>query len=66
MDPHGAANLSPEVLRQASETIGRGLTWVFGAMLLAAAAQTAVTLLLPPGNRSRPVRPAEAMEAMAG
>jgi MFS family permease len=66
MDPHGAANLSPDVLHQASETIGRGLTWVFGAMLLAAAAQAAVTLLLPPGKRSQPAGHAPAMEAMAG
>ena len=66
MDPHGASNLSPEVLRQASETIGRGLTWVFGAMLLAAAAQAAVTLLLPPGKRAQPDRPGETLAAMAG
>jgi MFS family permease len=66
MDPRTRAHVSPEVLRSASETIGHGLTWVFGAMLLAAVAQAAVTLLLPPGKCGHPVRRTEAMEAMAG
>jgi hypothetical protein len=66
MDPRSRAHVPPEVLRQASHTIGHGLTWVFGAMLIAALAQGAVTLLLPAAKCAHPVRRSEAMGAMAG
>jgi MFS family permease len=66
MDPHTRGHVPPQVLEQASATIGHGLTWVFGAMLLAAVAQAAVTLLLPKGKCAHPVRRSEALEAMAG
>jgi len=66
MDPHTRGHVPPEILSQAGATIGHGLTWVFAAMLLAALAQAAVTLLLPPGRCTHPVRRSEALEAMAG
>jgi hypothetical protein len=66
MDPHARGHVPPEILREAGQVIGHGLTWVFGAMLLAALAQAAVTLLLPPGRCAHPVRRSEALEAMAG
>jgi hypothetical protein len=66
MDPRTRSHIPPETLAYASDAIGRGLTWVFGAMLLAAVAQTAVSLLLPAGKCRHPVRASEAMESMAG
>jgi MFS family permease len=66
MDPHTRSHLPTDLLRQASATIGRGLAWVFAAMLLGALAQLAVTFLLPPGKGGRPVAKSEAMEAMVG
>jgi EmrB/QacA subfamily drug resistance transporter len=65
MDPHTRGHVPPDVLAQAGQAIGHGLTWVFGAMLVAALAQAAVTLLLPPGRCTHPVRRSEALEAMA-
>jgi MFS family permease len=47
MDPHTRGHVPADVLASAGKTIGYGLTWVFGAMLLAALAQGVVTLLLP-------------------
>jgi len=66
MDPHSREALSPQVLSDASRMIDHGLTWVFGAMLLAAVAQTVVTLLMPSRKPDHGVSRGEAMEAMAG
>ena len=65
MDPHARGHVPPDVVRDAAATIGHGLTWVFGAMLLASLAQAAVTLLLPAGRATHPVRRSEALEAIA-
>jgi MFS family permease len=66
MDPHTRAALPPESLRAASGAIAHGLTWVFGAMVLAAAVQLIVTLLLPRHKAEQPAHASEALEAMAG
>ena len=66
MDPHVRGHIAPETLQSASAIIGRGLTWVFGAMVLAAAAQLVVTVLLPSRKCDHSVKPSEALEAMAG
>jgi MFS family permease len=66
MDPHSRASLPADSLRVASGTIAHGLTWVFGAMVLAAAAQLVVTVLLPSRKAERAAHASEALEAMAG
>jgi MFS family permease len=66
MDPHVRQQVPPDALQSASAIIGRGLTWVFAAMVLAAAAQLAITVLLPSRKCDHPVKPSEALEAMAG
>jgi hypothetical protein len=66
MDPHTRASLSSESLKIASGAIGHALTWVFGAMVLAAAAQLVVTVLLPSRKCEHPAHASEALEAMAG
>ena len=66
MDPHGRAKLPPDALRAASGTIGHGLTWVFGFMLVSAVAQVLVTLFMPNTRADHVVTRTEAMEAMVG
>jgi MFS family permease len=66
LDPHRRSMLSDDALRAASGMIGHGLTWVFAAMLLFAAAQIVVTLLLPNRKADHSIGRAEVMEAMAG
>ena len=66
MDPHGRAKLPPDALRAASGTIGHGLTWVFGFMLVSAVAQVLVTLFMPNIRADHVVTRTEAMEAMVG
>jgi MFS family permease len=66
MDPRTRASLPAESLRSASDVIGHGLTWVFAAMLIGAAAQALVTFLLPNRKADHVVKRSEALEAMAG
>jgi MFS family permease len=66
MDPRTRASLPAESLRSASDVIGHGLTWVFAAMLIGAAAQALVTLLLPNRKADHAIKRSEALEAMAG
>jgi hypothetical protein len=66
MDPHARAALPPDSLSSASGTIGHGLTWVFGFMLLSAVAQALVTLFMPEGRADHVVTRTEAMEAIVG
>jgi MFS family permease len=68
LDPHQRADVTSSVLQSASSSIGHGLTWVFGAMLIGAVLQTAVTLLMPAAARKSDhvVNRSEAIEAMAG
>jgi MFS family permease len=64
MDPHSRASLPPDSLRTASGAIALGLTWVFAAMVIAAAAQLAVTVLLPSRKATRAAHASDALEAM--
>lgn len=66
MDPHSRPHLPADTLQFASGVIGHGLTWVFAAMLLSAVGQAIVTFLLPPGKSHHSIRPADAIEALAG
>ena len=66
LDPRKRSKLPDEVIRSASGMIGHGLTWVFAAMLIFAAAQIVVTFLLPNRKADHAVSRAEMMEAMAG
>jgi len=66
MDPFRRSQLAPGALQTASRMIGHGLTWVFAAMLVFAAMQLVVTLLLPNRKADHPISRVEAMEAIAG
>jgi len=66
LDPHRRADLPPQVLQSASSAIAHGLTWVFAAMLISAAFQAIVTLIMPKRKSSHAVSRSEAIEAMAG
>ncbi|HEX4793933.1 MAG TPA: MFS transporter [Humisphaera sp.] len=66
MDPIRRGQLNPTALHTASRMIGHGLTWVFAAMLIFAAMQVVVTLLLPNRKADHAISRVEAMEAIAG
>lgn len=66
MDPRSRNALPEDALHSASGMIGRGLTWVFAAMLLFAVMQVAITLLLPNRKADHAISRAEALEAMGG
>ncbi|HVT87301.1 MAG TPA: MFS transporter [Tepidisphaeraceae bacterium] len=66
LDPHSRSLLAPDVLQSASSMFGHGLTWVFGGMLLCAAGQALVTLVMPGHKAARAITAAEVMEGMSG
>jgi sulfur transfer complex TusBCD TusB component (DsrH family) len=63
LDPHAIAQIPHAVLAQAQHMIARGLTFVFGAMLLAAVALWCAMRLLPAHQKTNtPIRAADALE----
>jgi MFS family permease len=63
LDPHAIAQIPHDVLAQAQHMIARGLTFVFGAMLIAAVALWCAMRLLPSHHTPTAISAVDSLEA---